>query len=177
MKISLGHAVKIQVLLVVMLGFGLMGCGPVISKNILNQADRGVDFAQLQTQPQKWRGQVVVLGGKVMSVSMADGGSWLWVNQQELGPKLWPLDKSASGGQFVVFSPKFLNSSYYVQGRKVTVAGTVRGQKDKALLIDAKEIHLWEYPFELHSVPPDWYAPPYEHWFVPPYFDPYVPTY
>lgn len=168
---------RILLPMVVGVCLGLGGCGPVISKAILSQADRDLSFAQLQAQPQKWRGKVVVLGGEVMSVSPANGGSWLWVHQQELGPKLRPLDKSGYGGQFLVYSPKFLNSSYYVKRRKITVAGAVRGQKDNALLINAKQLYLWEYPFELHSVPPDWYAPPFKKWFTPPYFDPYVPSY
>ncbi|MFP3868554.1 MAG: Slp family lipoprotein [Desulfobacteraceae bacterium] len=165
---------KLRVLIGILLGLSLGGCGPVISKSVLSQADRSLGFEELQSNPQKWRGQVVVLGGEVMSVSPANGGSWLWVSQQELGPKLRPLDKTPSGGQFLVQSPQYLNKSHYVKGRKVTVAGKVGGPKDNTLLLIPEQIYLWEYPFELLTVPPDWFHPPFRHWYEPPYFDPYI---
>ncbi|OPX19500.1 MAG: hypothetical protein BZ151_08910 [Desulfobacca sp. 4484_104] len=165
---------KIRDLIGIVICLALASCGPVISTPVLDQADRSLSFEELQQQPDKWEGRLVVLGGEIMSVSLANGGSWLWVSQQELGPKLRPLDHAPSGGQFVVQSTETLNPSYYVKGRKVTVAGTVSGQQDKALLLVPQQIYLWEYPFELRTVPPDWFQPPYLHWFEPPYFDPYM---
>ncbi|MBW1985845.1 MAG: Slp family lipoprotein [Deltaproteobacteria bacterium] len=165
---------NIRALVGILLCLSLGSCGPVISQSILSQADCSLSFEELQSHPDTWRGQVVVLGGEVMAVTYADSGSWLWVSQQQLGPKFRPLDNSPSGGQFVVHSPQYLNTSYYVKNRKVTVAGTVSGQKDKALLLIPKQIYLWEYPFELYTVPPEWFRPPYKHWYEPPYFDPYI---
>lgn len=165
---------KIRTVLVAMISLGLVGCTPVVSQSLRREADRSLSFAALQANPQKWQGETVILGGEVLAVFPANGGSWLWVQQKELDAQLRPVDQPEYGGQFWVSSSRFLPDYDYVRGRKVTVAGTVSGQKDNAPLISARELHLWEHPFELHTVPPDWFQPPYLHWYIPPYFDPYM---
>lgn len=153
----------------------LAGCGPVISPNLMRQAGPPVNFAELAAQPEKFPGRTVVLGGEVMSVKPQNGGSLLLVDQRPLDAQLRPVEKAASGGSLAVASDRWLASDAYVPQRKVTVAGVVQGRLNGAPLIKAREIYLWEHPFKLIAVPPEWYDndPVMEYWYTPPYFDPW----
>ncbi len=156
----------------------LAGCGPVISPTLLRQASPAVNFAELLVQPEKFKGRVVVLGGEVISVTPKNGGSLLMMDQSPLDAQLRPVEKAASGGSLAVASDRWLAPDAYVPHRKVTVAGVVQGRLNGAVLLKARQIYLWEHPFKLIAVPPEWYDnnPAMEYWYTPPYFDPWNPS-
>ena len=160
------------------LAFFMAGCGPVISPNLLRQAGPAVNFAEVTAHPEKFEDRTVVLGGEVISVKPQNGGSLLLVDQRPLDAQLRPVDKSASGGSLAVVSDRWLAPDAYVPKRKVTVAGVVQGRLDGAPLLKARQLYLWEHPFKLVAVPPEWYDydPVMEYWYTPPYFDPWRPS-
>jgi starvation-inducible outer membrane lipoprotein len=159
----------------------LAGCGPAISTGLVQQAAREPgapgNFAALRANPEKYQGKLVILGGEVISASRQDGKSLLAVNQRELDPRLQPYGPGY-GGTFYVESDEYLSPSSYAANRKVTVAGVVRGRVNGAPLLQARQIHLGDYPpWEkwYYPVPREWYGgdPALEYWFTPPYFDPW----
>ena len=163
------------------LAVALMGCGPAISTTLIQEARQEpgapASFAALKADPKQYQGKLVILGGEVISVSMKNGKSILAVNQRELDPRLQPYGPGY-GGMFYVESHEFLSPSFYVANRKVTVAGVVRGRLDGAPLLEARQIHLGDYPpwdKWYYPVPREWYGgdPALEYWFTPPYFDPW----
>jgi outer membrane lipoprotein len=163
------------------LSLALMGCGPAITPNFIQAAGQETgaptSFAALKANPENYQGKLVILGGEVISVSLKDGKSLLAVNQRELDPRFQPYG-AGYGGTFYVESDKFLSPSFYVPNRKVTVAGVVRGRLDGAPLLEARQVHLGDYPpWEkwYYPVPREWYGddPALEYWFTPPYFDPW----
>src|SRR4030042_2467867 len=157
-----------------LLALALAGCGPAISTNILRQAEEPVSFAALKSKPEQYRGKTIVLGGEVMQVQAQDGKSLLWVRQKELDPQLRPVDAPVDGGTFLVESGNWLSPDSYVPKRKVTVAGEVLGQRDGFPLLQARQIHLWEYPYELDTLLKEWIDPSMSYWYTPPYFDPWL---
>jgi starvation-inducible outer membrane lipoprotein len=158
------------------LALALAGCGPAISTGLQREAGPPPSFAELQAHPEQFQGRLEIMGGEVMQVQPIAGGSWLWVNQMRLDEQLRPVHGAASGGTFLVESSRWLDPGEYVQKRKVTVAGVVEGRRDGWLLLKARQMHLWEYPYELVAVPPSYYGndPNLEHWYTPPYFNPYI---
>jgi len=153
----------------------LSSCAPAISPALQQAAGARVDFADLSAQPDKYEGQLVILGGLVMSVQPWENGSLLEVDQRELNERLFPIG-AASGGSFLAASDEWLNSQWYVPKSRVVVAGVVQGKKDGVLLLKAKEVTflappVWEKRF--YPVPRDWYPPELEYWYTPPYWDPY----
>jgi len=158
--------------------FGLslaMGCGPVISTSLQQEAGPRVSFAELSAHPDKYQGRLEILGGLVMSVQPWGQGSLLQVDQRQLDERFYPVG-AASGGTFLVESDVWLTSSYYLPKSAVVIAGTVAGQKDGWLLLKAKEVTLlappvWEKYY--YPVPREWYPPELEYWYTPPYFDIY----
>jgi starvation-inducible outer membrane lipoprotein len=167
---------KTQTWLAVFLGLVVMGCGPAISTSLQRQAAPPLGFAELGAQPEKYQGRLAILGGEVMQVQSRPEGSFLWVNQMRLDEGFRPVDGAPSGGTFLVQSSQSLAPDAYVEKRKVTVAGEVEGRRNGWLLLKARQIHLWEHPFELIAVPPSYYNydKTLEYWYTPPYFDPYV---
>jgi len=158
--------------------FGLLlalGCGPAIGTNLQQAVGPRVSFAELSAHPDKYQGQLEILGGLVMSVQPWGQGSLLEVDQRQLDERLYPVG-TASGGTFWVESAQWLTSSSYLPKSAVVIAGTVAGQKDGRLLLKAKEVTLlappvWEKYY--YPVPREWYPPELEYWYTPPYFDIY----
>jgi starvation-inducible outer membrane lipoprotein len=137
------------------------------------------DFAALMANPEKYQGKLVILGGEVISVSWRDGKGLLAVNQQTLDSRLQPYGPGY--GIFYVESREFLSPSFYVPKRKVTVAGVIKGRLEGAPFLEARQIHLGDYPLWekwFYPVPREWYGgdPVLEYWFTPPYFDPWRPS-
>jgi outer membrane lipoprotein len=155
--------------------FLLSGCGPIISPQLLKEAAPRVDFAGLKAQPEKYQGQLVILGGEIVENQGGKDQSLLSITQKELDVKLRPVDADVYGEIFLVKSDRWLEPDTYVANRKITVAGVVLGQQNRMLLLQARQIHLWEHPFKLIAVPPEWYGndPAMEYWYTPPYFDPW----
>ena len=154
----------------------LAACAPAISTSLQQEAAPQVDFADLSAQPNKYKGQLVILGGLVMSVQPWKDGSLLEVDQRPLNNRLFPVG-SASGGTFLVQSEEWLNSNWYVPKSSVVVAGLVEGEQGSVPLLKAKEVTLlapptWEKYY--YPVPRSWYPPELEYWYTPPYFNPYI---
>ncbi|MBW1991408.1 MAG: Slp family lipoprotein [Deltaproteobacteria bacterium] len=159
----------------------VLGCGPVISPALTRQASleagSPANFAQLRENPEQYRGKLVILGGEIISVSLQEGMCLLAVHQRDLDHHLQPYGPGY-GGTFYVESEEFLPPSRYVKGRKVTVAGVVKGSLKGSPLLQARQIHLGDYPpWEewYYPIPREWYNgdPNLEYWFTPPYFDPW----
>lgn len=159
------------------LGLSLMlaGCAPAITPTLQQEAGPPVGFTELAAHPDSYKGQLVILGGEVMSVQPWEQGSLLTVDQRPLNSRLFPVG-TTSGGSFQVDSEKWLNSNWYLPKSKVVVAGVVAGEHNGMLRLKAKEVTLlapptWEKYY--YPVPREWYAPELEKWYTPPYFDIY----
>ena len=84
-----------------------MGCGPAISTGLQQEAGPRVSFADLAAHPDRYKGQLEILGGEVMSVTPWGTGSLLAVDQRQLDARLYPIG-AASGGTFLVQSETWL---------------------------------------------------------------------
>jgi len=153
----------------------LWGCGPAISPQIAREAAPGVEFAALASHPEDFRGQTVILGGEIGSLTREGTKTILLINQRPLNADQYPRDDAASGGAFVVESEAWLDQTAYVPQRKITVAGVVAGARQGLPWLQSRQLYLWEHPFKLVPIPPSWYNndPALEYWFTPPYYDPY----
>jgi len=155
----------------------LAGCASSLTPAIPPETGPRVGFAELVANPEKYLGQVKILGGKVMQVQPLGQGSLLSVDQHDLDRNLFP-GGAASGGTFMVESDEWLSPSAFQPQSKVVVAGAVVGKKDGFLLLKAKQVRLLEGPsWEkwYYPVPREWYDydPSLEYWYTPPHFDPW----
>jgi outer membrane lipoprotein len=142
------------------------GCVNAISRGVLKDVDREITFSALIKAPNTYQGKMVMLGGIIVNTINKPEGTLLEVYQTRLD-RGRPVDTDRSEGRFLALYQGFLDSEIYKQGRRVTLAGTVQGEKVQQLgeieyhypYLIIKEIHLWQ------EEPPVRYEPdPWDPW-------------
>jgi outer membrane lipoprotein len=151
----------------------LSGCVHAVSRDVLQEVDREITFAALIDDPAAYQGRVVLLGGVIVKTVNKQEGTLLEVYQTSLDREGRPTDIDRSEGRFLGLYKGFLDSEIYKQGRQVTIAGTVQGEKVQLLgeieyrypYLLITELHLWEEeePLQHHEPYPWglWYDPWY----------------
>ena len=169
----------------------LSGCVHAISRGVLKEVDREITFSSLIKDPNAYQGRMVLLGGVVVKTVNKQEGTLLEVYQTRLDREGKPTDTDRSEGRFLALYQGFLDSEIYRDGRLVTIAGTVQGEKVKLLgeieysypYLLMKELHLWEEEKPVQYQPyrwDPWYDPWALRWWAPrrhliwdPRYDPY----
>jgi outer membrane lipoprotein len=132
-------------------GAGISGCAPVFPKEVTDRVDRHVSFKELQSDPEKFTGTWVMLGGVIVSSKNIEEGTLLEVLQTPLDSDGRPFETDRTDGRFLVESDQFLDAAVYHRERLITVIGEVAGQRTMPIdeimyrypLLSAKSIHLW----------------------------------
>ena len=169
---------KLHILWLILPILLLPGCAHVISKDIRNQSDLFLTLKQVRGNPNAYSGKSVVWGGEIIQViSQEDGTTEIEVFQEPLDFRGEPKETVASEGRFLVLYSKFLDPYIYWEGRRITVAGELQGEKIEPLgqmyyrypLVRSKQIHLWpdDYSYPYYSYYPWWY---YDPWWEYPYW-------
>lgn len=130
----------------------LSGCVHAVSRDVFNEVDKEITFAALIEEPAAYQGRMVLLGGVIVDSVNKQEGTLLEVYQTSLDREGRPTDTDRSGGRFLALYQGFLDSEIYKQGRQVTIAGTVQGEKIQLLgeieyhypYLLITELHLWE---------------------------------
>ena len=148
---------------VVLFGLALLlyGCTYAISRSMTAQADKTVTFEMLQTDPDAFKGKIIILGGTISQINTTKQGTLIEVVQKPLDYWGKPKRTKRTEGSFLVLYPGYLNTMTYTPGREITLAAEVEGTRSKALgetefmypLVLAKELKLWEIDRQT------WYTP------------------
>ena len=178
----------ISLLLLLVAAGSVAGCAPVLSKQLRQEAEPPIPFAELQQAPDTYKGLVVILGGYILEAENGPDGSRLTILQAPLDSRNRPKSTDLTKGRFLVRTKKFLDPEVYSKDRAITVGGKVEGSRQEPLgsrsyvypLIRAQEIYLWpekyKYvgPYYPYFYDP-WYGPWYYPWYYPWYrpWDPY----
>ena len=128
------------------------GCAHVISEELRGQVTPELTFKEVIRDPVKYKGEMVLWGGVIISSTNTKEGTLIEVLEKPLGIRGQPKDVDVSEGRFLILHPEYLDCRIYGKGRKITVVGEISGQKTLALdeidytypLISAKEMHLWK---------------------------------
>src|SRR5579884_2970281 len=95
------------------------------------QIDKTVTFAELRQDPDRYRGHVVALGGKVLSVVPGEHESRLEILQLPLDDFHLPrAPLSASEGRFEATEKRFVDPALFPEGTRVTLVGEVVGSRE-----------------------------------------------
>lgn len=129
----------------------LAGCAHVISKEVLQEVDASVSFAQVLKDPEAYQGKTVLFGGDVIETQNLPDKTLIVVLQRPLDSRGEPSAGDVSEGRFIITTPGFLDPAIYGPGRKITVAGTVVGKEVRPLgeikytypIIEKRELYLW----------------------------------
>ena len=79
-----------RIALAVIFAFVLSGCTSVLSTRVVQEADDKVTFTDLQKQPDRYRGTVVILGGQIVETVVKESETWVQVLQLPLGAQQRP---------------------------------------------------------------------------------------
>ena len=153
-----------------LLAASLAACGPM-PQEIRREAASSPPFVEIQKDPDKFKGTVVIWGGLVIEMANLKESTELKVMRTALDLEERPTDLDRSEGRFIIVVDRFLDPNIFKRGREVTVGGEIIGQKIRAIgeinyiypVVRAKELKIWE---QRVLYPPYYYDP----WFWgPPY--------
>ena len=152
----------------------LSGCVHAVSRDVLKEVDREITFSALIKDSAAYQGRVVLLGGVIVKTVNKKEGTLLEIYQTRLDREGRPTDTDRSGGRFLALYQGFLDSVIYAEGRQVTIAGTVQGEKVEPLgeveyrypYLLVKEIQLWkeEKPVQYDPYVWDLWYDPWDPW-------------
>jgi len=122
-------APRMGVLLVLAaLWWGLAGCVSGVSDYSRAMVTYQGTFNALQEAPDQHRGQVAMLGGRIVAVTPSAAGSEIVVLQLPLASRDKPALEKASEGRFLIATPEFIDPAAYPKLTLITVVGEVTGQ-------------------------------------------------
>ncbi len=164
MTMKIGNRIVLILLLAT-----LLACAP-ISQDIRRQAEESAPFREIQKNPDKFRGTVVIWGGVIIETTNLKESTAIKVMQTALDFQKQPTNLDSSEGRFIILVGRFLDPDIFKKGRQVTVGGEITGKETQPIgeiqytypVVQAKELKLWEQPV---PYPPYYYDP----WYWGPY--------
>ena len=111
----------------------LTGCASGLSDYSRAMVTYEGEFAALQDAPDRYRGEVVMLGGRVVETTPSAEGSEIVVLQLPLAMMDKPALDKRSGGRFLISTPEFLDPLVYRKLTLITVVGEVTGQEERLM--------------------------------------------
>jgi outer membrane lipoprotein len=129
----------------------LAACGGGISRQAREQVTYTGSFAELQQAPAKYRGAMVLLGGKVIETMAKEGATELAVLQLNIDSRDRPLDDDQSQGRFLVRSTQFIDPALFPPGTLITLVGRLKGSESRLIgqmpyvypVIEPAELKKW----------------------------------
>lgn len=129
-----------------------LGCVSGVSGQARSQVTYRGSFTEVQKAPEKYRGEVVMLGGKVIETKTDPTLSEIVVLQLPLGGNDRPEDTDRSEGRYLIRSDQFLDPAIYPKDGLLTVVGRLSGAEVRSIggfqytypVVQAMEIRPWE---------------------------------
>ena len=131
--------------LALLLGGLMMSCVSGVSKQSRALVTYQGTFTELQRAPDQHRGQVAILGGRIVETTPSKEGTEIVVLQLPLSGSDKPALDKPSEGRFLVKSSDFLDPAAYPKLALVTVVGEVTGHVVRP---------VGEYPYTLPVLRP-----------------------
>jgi len=106
------------------------GCSgvQVVPKDLEEQVNRDISFSQLLEAPLEHKGQILVMGGQVLSAKRLKHATQIEVLQLPLNRNMKPEDSlQESQGRFLALQEEFLDPATLPLGARVTVVGEASG--------------------------------------------------
>jgi outer membrane lipoprotein len=128
------------------------GCAHVIASNLRMQVPKDLTFAAVLKDPDRFRGEMVIWGGRIIETVNEEGYTRIKVLQIPLDFTGFPEDEEASEGRFLVQVIGYVDPEIYRKGRFITLAAIILGSRREPLgaieyeypLLESRQIHLWK---------------------------------
>lgn len=161
----------------------LSGCitSELVPEGMEPQIARDIPFESLKAEPDKFKGRLLVLGGKVLAAKRLKEGTQIEVLQLPLDGADAPImTLPQSKGRFLAYQDAFLDPATIPEGTAVSMIVEVTGFKTLPLdevdytypTLKIRTLKVWP---ETRYMP--WQGPYYPYWYSAPYYLPYHPFY
>jgi len=136
---------KIGLLFLSLLCFA--ACSPAIPERYLARLPRSAPYPAVKGTPEPYLGAFAVWGGTIGAVRNSPEGTYIEIIESPLDGKGRPASMEKTRGRFLALIPRFAEPELYVEGKEITVAGTVRGMEKRPLgeILYAYPVLLSEY--------------------------------
>ncbi|MFH1102642.1 MAG: Slp family lipoprotein [Pseudomonadota bacterium] len=132
--------------------FLAMGCAGTISKQARSQITYTHPFSTLIQNPEKYIGETLLVGGKILETIASNQGSEITVLQLRLDNDGRPVDEDKSEGRFLIRSDQFVDPEIYQKGTPVSLVGKLIGKENRSIgqfdysypVLSIIEIKLWQ---------------------------------
>ena len=148
----------IFLVLVLLCGHGCTARPDIFPEATKAKINHSLTFAMLLQEPDRHEGEMVLLGGEVLSARRLAQGTRLEILQLPLDSSEEPVqDKTSSQGRFFVVESSFLDPATLPPDTRVTLVGEVTGATNASLdemeyrypTLAMKHLHVWpESEFE-----------------------------
>jgi outer membrane lipoprotein len=146
----------------------VLGCAS-ISPELRKSVDSSLTFKEVQENGDAYKGKIVLWGGHIIqALPQKDGTMLVEILKWPLGWWDEPRETVAFHGRFLVLLKEQLDSSLYKRGKRITVAGEIKGEIEgnkinglsdptyRYPVILSQELHVWEHnPYRYSSIPDD----------------------
>jgi outer membrane lipoprotein len=108
----------------------IAGCSgvQVVPEDLEDRVNRDISFAELLENPLPYKGQILVVGGQILSAKRLKHATRIEVLQLPLNGNMQPVESlQKSQGRFLALQEKFLDPATLPLGTRVTVVGEVSG--------------------------------------------------
>lgn len=141
-----------QAMLLLFMCLVASACAPSLFSQYASQVREPISVVQAKSNPIRYKGEMVIWGGKIVKLTNRQDGTYLEILQLPLSYDARPQESDRSEGRFVAVYPGFLDPAIYRENRLVTIAGRIQGleiisigeTKHSVPLVKAEKVHLWE---------------------------------
>ena len=173
------RVLSICMMVVVMLMSGCHG-HHVIPDSLKAHVNQAVTFEQIESSPSSYRGELVVLGGEVLSARRFEDTTRVEVLQLPLTDDLAPIrERTHSKGRFMAIDlgQKIIDPAILDEGTPVTIVGEVTSPAEEHVgehryefpTIVIRDLTVWDKNKAV-SAPLTYYGSPYGYGYRPYYF-------
>ncbi len=138
--------------LIVLCGHGCLARPDIFPEGIKTKINPSLTFPMILQEPDQHQGEMVLLGGEVLSARRLAHGTRLEILQLPLDSSEEPVaDKTSSQGRFFVVESSFLDPATLPPDTRVTLVGEVTGATNASLddmqyrypTLAMKHLHVW----------------------------------
>ena len=140
--------------------------------DLTNQLNTSLSFSQIKAFPEEHQGELVILGGQILSAKRLTDSTELIILHLPLIQQREPSTKlTHSQGRYIAYQQKFLDPATVPSGTRITLVGELSGSITQKLdeadytypTLTIKQFTVWP----AHSSDYPRYGQPYPYWGYP----------
>jgi outer membrane lipoprotein len=151
----------------------LSACASRMPAELSSVTASSLRLADVKRDVDEYENERVLWGGTIIVVENDEDETRIQILEKPLSGNAKPKEYSDSEGRFLMRTTEFLDPAIYTQGRKISVAGTIKGEIERQVgnravtmpILNAESHYLWPETEPMHY----YYPYPYLYYGYPYY--------